>query len=112
MNTNDLLLVLGMTLVTVAARYPVLALVSKVTLPPALLAALKFIPPAVLTALILPALLAPDGRVDASLGNSYWVAGLITTFVAWRSKNLLLTLGVGMMLFWGWRALWSFILAL
>jgi branched-subunit amino acid transport protein len=106
MNTNELLLVLGMTVVTIGARYPVLALFSKVTLPPALLAALKFIPPAVLTALILPALLAPDGRMDASLGNSYWVAGLITALVAWHSKNLLLTLGVGMVLFWGWRTLW------
>jgi branched-subunit amino acid transport protein len=45
MSLNEVLLVLGMTLVTFAARYPVLAMVSKAELPPALLTTLKFIPP-------------------------------------------------------------------
>jgi branched-subunit amino acid transport protein len=106
MTTTEILLVAGMALVTFAVRYPVLALVSKATLPPSLLAALKFIPPAVLTAIIIPALLAPTGdRVDFSLTNDYLVAGVITTLVAWRTKNLLLTLAVGMVALWGWRLL-------
>ena len=59
MTLNDIILVLGMTLVTIAMRYPVLALVSKTELPPSLIAAFKFIPPAVLTAIIIPILLEP-----------------------------------------------------
>jgi branched-subunit amino acid transport protein len=110
MTTTELLLVLGMAVVTIAVRYPVLALVSKANLPPSLLAALKFIPPAVLTAIILPALLAPTGdRLDFSLSNDYLIAGVITTIVAWRSKNLLLTLAVGMLALWGYRLLLAWV---
>ncbi|MCC6458507.1 MAG: AzlD domain-containing protein [Caldilineaceae bacterium] len=106
MTTNDLLLVLGMALVTFAMRYPVLALVSRLTLPPSLLAALKFIPPAVLTAIIVPALLAPDGgKLDFTFRNDYLIAGLVTALVAWRTKNILLTLATGMIALWGWRLL-------
>lgn len=106
MTTNDLILVFGMALVTFTARYPVLALVSRLTLPPTLLSALRFIPPAVLTALIVPALLAPDGgELDFSIGNDYLIAGLITALVAWRTKKLLLTLAIGMAALWGWRLL-------
>lgn len=110
MTAQEVLLVLGMAIVTFAARYPVLALVSKVNLPPSLLSALKFIPPAVLTAIIVPTLLLPRGdTVDFSLSNDYLIAGLLTTLVAWRTKNLLLTLGIGMAALWGWRLLlaWS-----
>jgi branched-subunit amino acid transport protein len=106
MTTNEILLVVGMALVTIAVRYPVLALVSRATLPPSLLASLKFIPPAVLTAIIVPTLLAPTGgKLDFSLTNDYLIAGLITTIVAWRTKNLLLTLAIGMAVFWSWRLL-------
>ena len=101
-----MLLVAGMMLVTFAVRYPVLALVSKATLPPTLLAALKFIPPALLTAIIVPTLLDPVGEgLNFSLGNDFLVAGIITILVAWRTKNLLLTLAIGMAALWGWRLL-------
>lgn len=108
MTTHEILLVLGMALVTFAMRYPVLALVSRLTLPPSLLAALKFIPPAMLTAIIVPALLAPDGsNLDLSIGNDYMVAGIVTALVAWRTKNILLTLAIGMLALWAWRFLLS-----
>jgi branched-subunit amino acid transport protein len=100
---NEFLLVAGMALVTFAMRYPVLALVSKLTLPPTLMAALKFIPPAVLAAIIVPALLAPQDQLDFSLTNDYLIAGIVTAFVAWRTQNLLLTLAIGMVALWGWR---------
>jgi branched-subunit amino acid transport protein len=104
----ELLIITGMTLVTFGVRYPVLALVSRVPLPQPLLDALKYIPPAVLTALTLPALLAPDGtHLEISLANDYLVAGSIAALVAWRSRNLLLTLGAGMAALWAWRWLLS-----
>jgi|tagenome__1003787_1003787.scaffolds.fasta_scaffold17242714_1 branched-subunit amino acid transport protein len=106
MTPNEVFLVAGMALVTLAVRYPLLAFLSKRTLSPNLIAALKFIPPAVLTAIIVPNLLAPDGtQVNLSLTNDYLVAGIVTAVVAWRSKNLLLTLGVGMATLWIWRIL-------
>lgn len=106
MTPQETLLVLGMALVTFATRYPILALVSRVDLPPSMLAALKFIPPAVLTAIIMPALFAPNNAtMDISFANAYLIAGLFTVIAAWRTKNLLLTLAIGMIAFWGWRAL-------
>jgi branched-subunit amino acid transport protein len=112
MSAGEIVLIVGMTIVTFAVRYPVLALVSKANLPAWLLAALKFIPPAVLTAIIVPTLLAPSGYFNFSFSNDYLIAGLITVIVAWRTKNVLLTLAIGMAVMWGWRLLmaWSPIL--
>lgn len=113
MTWNDLLLIAGMALVTFATRYPILALVSKVDLPPALLNALKFIPPAVLTTIILPTLLAPtNDTLNLSYQNTYLIAGLITIIVAWRTHNILVTLAIGMATFWGWRLLLPWLLTM
>ena len=63
-------------IVTFGVRYPVLVLVSRTTLPRSVLDALKFIPTAVLTAIIVPAVLMPGGQLDVSFANAYLVAGL------------------------------------
>lgn len=99
----ELLVIAGMALVTFSVRVPVLALVSRMPLPPALLAALKYVPPAVLTALVTPALLAPQGDIHLSPANPYLVAGLTAAWVAWRTQKLLLTIILGMVSFWLWR---------
>ena len=49
---NEFLLVAGMAAVTFAVRWPVLTVVGRIPLPQPVLDALKFIPPAVLTAII------------------------------------------------------------
>ena len=61
MTVQEAWMIAGMMVVTFGVRYPVLALVGRTELPPALLEALKFIPPAVLTAIIVPAVLMPQG---------------------------------------------------
>jgi branched-subunit amino acid transport protein len=102
---NEVLLIAGMALVTFGARYPVLVLVGKMPLPQPVLRALKFVPPAVLTAIIAPAVLFPRGnQLSIHYTNEYLVAALISALVAWRSKNLLLTIVVGMaaLLLWRW----------
>lgn len=99
----EVLMVAGMMAVTFGVRYPVLALVSRLALPPVVLDALKFIPPAVLTAIIAPAVLMPEGAVDASLANAYLVAAVAAGLISWRSKNLLLTIVLGMAIFLAWR---------
>lgn len=98
------LLVIGMAAVTFLVRWPVLALVSRVTLPQPVLDAMKFIPPAVLTAIIVPAMFTPAGTLDLAYTNAYLVAGVVAALVAWRTRNLLLTIVLGMALFlvWNW----------
>jgi branched-subunit amino acid transport protein len=106
MSSFDVLMVGGMMAVTFGVRYPVLALVSRLSLPPAVLDALKFIPPAVLTAIIVPAVLMPQGAVDFGIANAYLVAAIAAGLISWRSRNLLLTIVLGMAIFLAWR--WLF----
>jgi branched-subunit amino acid transport protein len=102
--TQELLLIAGMALATFACRYPVLALVSRVALPEALLRAMRFLPPAILTAIILPAVLMPDGqRINFHYANSHLVAALVAGVIAWWTQHLLLTIVVSMGSFWLWR---------
>ncbi|MFN8529528.1 MAG: AzlD domain-containing protein [Anaerolineae bacterium] len=96
---NEVLLVLGMALVTFAVRYPVMLLVGRLPLPEGLFRALKFVPPAVLAAIIVPGMLMPEGTIDVSPTNAYLVAGIVAGVVAWRSKNVLITIVIGMALF-------------
>ena len=103
MSQFEILMIVGMMAVTFGVRYPVLALVSRFTLPRPVLEALKFIPPAVLTAIIVPAVLMPNGTLDVSYTNAYLVAAVASALLAWRTKNLLLTIVMGMLIFLGWR---------
>jgi branched-subunit amino acid transport protein len=106
---TETLMIAGMALVTFAVRYPVLALVGKIDLPEPVLRALRFVPPAILSAIILPELLYREDRIAVAADNTYLVAGLVAGLVAWRSKNLLLTIVLGMLALWGWRALLSLV---
>lgn len=102
---TEALLILGMALVTFGARYPVLVLVGKMPLPQPVLRALKYVPTAVLTAIIAPAVLMPQNALFISLRNEYLVAALLASLVAWRSRNVLITILVGMAALLIWRAL-------
>ena len=104
---NELLLIAGMAIVTFATRYPLLALLSRRKMPDRLFSALKFVPPAVLSAIIFPAVLLSDGKFFFAWENAPLVASLVSALVGWRSRNLLLTIVVGMVSFWLWRLLLS-----
>jgi branched-subunit amino acid transport protein len=101
---NEWLLIGGMALVTFLIRYSLLAFSGKLQIPPAAMKALSFVPPVVLTAIVVPAVLMPDGK-SLWLGwdNARLVGALacIATGV-WR-QNLLLTIVVGMAVFLGWQ---------
>jgi branched-subunit amino acid transport protein len=68
--------------------------------PPLVRRALRFVPPAVLSAIIFPELLLPQGVLDISLSNLRLLAGLAAILVAWRTKNTVLTILVGMAALW------------
>ena len=101
---KDFMTILGMFLVTFGVRYPVLAVVSRLRLPELVTQALKYVPPAVLMAIIAPAVLLPDGeRIDLGFSNAPLYASLVAVLVAWRTKNLLATILVGMGVLWSLR---------
>lgn len=92
--------VIGMGLITFSIRLSLILLWERVYVPPAIQQALRFVPAAVLSAIILPELLQPGGQLDISLGNARLLAGLVAMLVAWRTKNVLFTIAAGMVLLW------------
>lgn len=100
---NELLLIAGMMLVTFGVRYSTLAIIGRLQLPDWIVRSLRYVPVAVLTAISVPEVLMPQGVIHVSLNNAYFVAGVASTAVAWRTKNLLLTILVGMLLFFLWK---------
>lgn len=105
MTTNEWIIILGMSIVTFLPRYGTLALLGRMELPKPIFNALKFVPPAVLSAIILPAMLLKDDQVYIALDNSYLIAGIFSGVVAWRTRNLLLTIVLGMAAFLIYRAI-------
>lgn len=97
---NLWLLVIGMGLITFALRLLPLATLDHSSLPPLLRRGLEYVPPAVLSAIIFPELLRPAGYLDLSLGNERLLAGVVAILVAWRTKNVLLTITLGAVVLW------------
>jgi len=99
------LLFLAMAVGTFSLRFSFIYLFGKIEMPEWLRRALRFVPASVLAALVFPALTHPAGVLDLSLGNVRLLAGIGGALVAWRTKNVLLTIVVGMVLFWILEAL-------
>jgi branched-subunit amino acid transport protein len=102
---NEVLIILGMMVVTFGVRYPVLAIVGRVDLPEPVLRALKYVPVAVLTAIIAPAVLIQEDKIDLMPDNAYLIGAIVAIIVSWRTKNLLATIVIGMAVFLIWRGL-------
>ena len=99
------LLVAGMAVVTFSIRYALLPLSEKVTLSHGMRRALRYVPPVVLTAIIVPAVLIPDGHTyQVSWRNPYLMGALVTAVIGKFTKNLLVTIIAGMAFFalWQW----------
>jgi branched-subunit amino acid transport protein len=98
---NEFLIILGMFLVTFGVRYPVLVLVRVIHLPELVAQGLKYVPLAVISAIIMPAVFIPGGEgIDLDLTNTPLLASVAATLVAWRTKNLLATIIIGMAALW------------
>jgi branched-subunit amino acid transport protein len=101
------LMILGMALVTFGVRYPVLAILGKLNLPEAVMRALRYVPVAVLTAIVVPTMISPNGTPELSFTNAYLVAGVVSAIIAWSTRKLLPTIVLGMIFFLLWRTLVS-----
>ena len=90
-----LVMILG-GLVTYGMRHSFIYLFGRIEIPEMMRRALRFVPPAVLTAIIFPEVLILSGKIDVSPGNARLLAALVAVLVAWWTKNTLLTIVVGM----------------
>ncbi|HUR75853.1 MAG TPA: AzlD domain-containing protein [Sporichthya sp.] len=79
---------------TFTMRASFLALAHKLRdVPPWAERVLRQIPPAALAALVVPALVRPHGELD--LFQPRLAAGLVAALIAWRTRNVALTLVIG-----------------
>lgn len=96
---NEVWLLAGMAIATMATRIPVLVALSRRTLPAGIERALRYVPPAVLSAIILPIVVLSEGKLNLVANNATLWASLAAALIAWRTKNLLLTIVLGMLVF-------------
>lgn len=79
---------------TFAMRASFLAFAHRLAdVPPKLQRLLRQIPPAALASIVLPALVRPEGQLDLLHGRV--LAGAVAVVVAWKTRNIALTLVVG-----------------
>ena len=95
--TNILITLLGMALVTYLPRLIPAWLLRDKKLPNFLIAWLNYVPVAVLAALLLPTLLIDGERINLSASNLYLWAAIPAALVAWKRKSLFGTVVIGML---------------
>ena len=83
-------------LITFTIRFSFIYMFGKFHIPETIRKALHYVPPAVLSAIVFPELLLPNGTLNFSFSNYRLLAGLVAMMVAWWTKNILITILVGM----------------
>ena len=99
------LTIVGAGAVTFALRLSFIALLGQMEIPLLLGRALRFVPAAVLTAVVIPLLFYAKGALEVTLGNERLLAGLVAVLIAWRTRSVLFTLGGGMATLWTLQAM-------
>jgi branched-subunit amino acid transport protein len=90
----------GMAVATYATRYTMIAALGtgRETQGSSLLRRwLRYVPPAILAALISPPILAPEDRL--TVGPPFWAA-VVGAGVAWRTRSVFWTILGGLVTFW------------
>jgi branched-subunit amino acid transport protein len=92
------LTILGMMLVTYLPRLLPIWLLATRSLPEIVITWLRYVPAAVLSAMLFPAVLVEDSSLNLSVDNLYLMAFFPTLLVAWKTKSLFLAVITGMAL--------------
>jgi branched-subunit amino acid transport protein len=89
-----------MALINLVIRYPVYLFADRFKFPPLIEHALAFVPAAVLTAIIVPAVIFPNGsQAQLNWHNPFLIAAIITVVISYVTRNLLATIVIGMAAF-------------
>jgi branched-subunit amino acid transport protein len=98
------LLIFGVGAITYTARLSFIALFARRDIPPLLAEALKHVPVAMLTAIVVPAVVFISPAVlRLDPGNAKLIAALVAGAVAWWRQSAVLTIVVGMVVLWSLR---------
>jgi branched-subunit amino acid transport protein len=92
------LTILGMALVTYLPRLLPVCFLSSRSLPPLVVDWLRYVPVAVLAAMLFPSLLVEGDQVVLAQSNIFLLAAFPTFLVAWKTRSLFGSVVVGMIL--------------
>jgi len=99
MNTLWLTLI-AVGILTFATRASFIFLIEKWQPPALFQRGLRFVPLAVLSAIIVPEVLLRNGQLTWLPEPSRLLGGLAAGFIAWRTRNVFLTIAIGMLVFY------------
>lgn len=90
---------------TFLIRYSLIGLMGKIHIPPRIERAFRFIPASMLSALVISQLASYARSSVSPLTNPYYLAALVACGVAWKTRNTLLTVFMGMIVLWVLRSI-------
>lgn len=96
MRTEIFLIIMGMAVVTFCTRFTSVVLFRQMGVPVWFERWMKHVPTGILTALVMPALLLPQGYLDVSMHNHYLLAGLVATVATCLFHNAIATMSLGL----------------
>lgn len=101
--------IVAIGIVTFGYRLSFIFLFERLRVPAWLRRALRFVPIAALTAIITPELMIRGGAFNGVLFNSRMLAGVVAAAVAYRTRSVLLTIAVGMLVLWAFETLFALV---
>ena len=102
---NEWLLIFCMAVITFGIRFALLATSGRWTLPPNVERSLKYVPIAVLSAIIIQTMMvqAPDGSL--SVNKAFLWSAIVAFIVARISNSLMITVMTGLLFYWAFITL-------
>ena len=101
---NYALMIAGMAALTIAIRAAIFLLGDRIAFPPLVRQALDFVPVTVLTAIIVPMVVAPHGTaLEITWRNPQLVAAIVAVLLCALTRHQLLTIVAAMAVFMGWQ---------
>ncbi len=93
------LIILGIGAGTFLIRFSFIWLFGRGEVRPEIQRVLRFVPASVLSALVLPSFVFTQESAFSFDNRRFW-AGLVAAVIAWRTRNMLLTIAAGMVSLW------------
>lgn len=108
METEIIGLIIGIAVLTFFTRFTFAAILKKTMISEKWNKWMIYVPIAVFTTIIVPALLAPKEELEFSIQNEYLIAGIVALLIAYKTKNLVGTVIIGISIILLLRVLFGF----
>lgn len=99
---NEWVLIFCMAAITFGIRYVLLATSGRWTLPPNIERSLKYVPVAVLSAIIIQTILVQSDDGTLSVNHAFLWSAVVAFVVARLSESLMTTVIAGLLFYWGY----------